>query len=132
MRAACNRERLLNPNVWYLIIICFTENKDVSINNDTKEEALNTLQVVHVQIASEVASADWFSGSDPYFIGRIGSKGSTWEEKGLESGMEFRSETIQDTEVNVEWNAKFSFDPLENWVLGMIHIQAYFLLLMCN
>ena len=56
--------------------------------------ASRTLLVIHIYNATDVSSADFFSKSDPYFICRIGSKGSSWEEKGKESQFEVKSQII--------------------------------------
>jgi len=55
--------------------------------------------------------------SDPYFVARIGAKGSTWDGKGLPSGgLEFTSQVIRN-DLNPKWDAVFSLDLTdEEWV----------------
>ena len=74
-------------------------------------------QVIHVHSAQSLIDKDWFAGlSDPYFICRIGSRGSSWDDKGIESDhLEFRSLTIKN-KANPEWDAKYSIDLSEDWV----------------
>ena len=100
-------------------------------------------QGVSIIRAAGLKKADLFSLSDPYFLCRIGSSGSSWAQKGFESeGLQFRGKTIQDChdpgEIDVkhicylcfesnyapqkchnclsEWGAKFTFDPSEDIV----------------
>ena len=64
--------------------------------------------------AQGLKDTDLFFTSDPYFICRIGSVGSTWDEKKVESGgVHFRSATIKNTE-DPEWDAKFHYEPLKD------------------
>lgn len=53
-------------------------------------------QGVSIIKASRLKKADTFGQSDPFFICRIGSLGSSWNTKGVETdGLEFRSKTIK-------------------------------------
>ena len=73
---------------------------------------------IHILHATGLKDKDWGSGkkSDPYFICRIGSIGSSWEEKALESnGLQFRSQTFEN-ELNPVFDAKFTLDLSEDWV----------------
>ena len=76
-------------------------------------------QGVSIIRAAGLKKADLFSLSDPYFLCRIGSSGSSWAQKGFESeGLQFRGKTIQDChdpgEIDVEhfcyrdWQKSFS------------------------
>ena len=79
-----------------------------------RQKMSKTLQGVHVISAQGLKDTDLFFTSDPYFICRIGSVGSTWDEKKVESGgVHFRSSTIKDSE-DPEWDAKFHYEPLKD------------------
>ena len=74
-------------------------------------------QGIHVHRAYRLTDEDWGNRkSDPYFICRIGSLGSSWKEKKAESeGIQFRSNTIPN-DLNPEWDAMFTIDLSADWV----------------
>ena len=74
------------------------------------------LQSIHIIKADGLFEADLFSESDAYFICRIGSLGSSWAQKALESDcLQFTSKIIHNKN-NPDWNASFCFDLSEEWV----------------
>ena len=73
-------------------------------------DVLKKLQGIHVHKATGLRNADCHSESDPYFICRIGSLGSSWSEKAKEIyDLKFISKTIPDNN-DPEWDVKFEFD----------------------
>ena len=71
------------------------------------------MQGVRVKRATGLNKVDETSDSDPYFLARIGSNGSTWKEKLRKSEIpEFKSKTIDDDN-NPTWDAEFGFMPSE-------------------
>ena len=72
-------------------------------------------QMIHVISAEVNEDTDYFSNPNIYFICRIGSINSDWDQKGIESEcLQFKSEIIQ--KHNPKWNAKFSIDLSDEWV----------------
>ena len=69
------------------------------------------LKGIHVIQGKQLSDGGDAGGkADPYFVCRIGSFGSTWNEKKKQTnGLQIRGETIRD-EKNPRWNAKFTVD----------------------
>ena len=65
-------------------------------------------QGVHIVEGLTKKQGDFLSGSDLYFICRVGHVGSHWEEKGLE----VRSKVIKGQ--RVKWDAKFCYHANRN------------------
>ena len=72
-------------------------------------------QGVRISKARDLKNSDRCTKSDPYFICRIGSKGSSWGDKAIQSnGLEFRSQVIKN-DLNPDWKFCFNFDLNADW-----------------
>ena len=71
---------------------------------------MSKLQGVCVAKATDLPDTDMIGTTSSYFVCRIGSSGSSWNQKADESkNSEFKSKTVSGT-LNPEWNAQLSFN----------------------
>ena len=73
-------------------------------------------QGIFVRCGNDLMNKDWFGHSDPYFICRFGTSGSSWEQKSIDTkGLQYQCQFQNNTE-NPTWNEIILFPKSDYFV----------------